>query len=81
MRVALAVALVFSSASPFRIPAWISFALVSGVLVLSYIELNRRHERNLLHNLGMPVLLIVAISAVPAVVAESAFRLIGSMSR
>lgn len=75
MRVAFGVLLVAFSTSPFRIPASVSFALIAAVIVASYADLQRRHEGNFLHNLGMPVMLIVAISALPAVVAESAIRI------
>lgn len=81
MRVALSVPLLFSGASPTRFPVVTSSALIAAVLVISYADLQRRHETNLLHNLGMPVMLIVAISALPAVVAESAIDIAQMLSR
>jgi hypothetical protein len=81
MRIALALAMLFLGASAVRVPAWVSFGLLAGVVMASYVELKRRREQNLLHNLGMPVLLIVAISAVPAIVAESTIGFLQSMSR
>lgn len=81
MRVALGVTLMLFSASPLRIPVSFSLMLVAAVVVLSYAELQRRHEGTLLHNLGMPVMLIVAISALPAIVAESAIDIARALSR
>lgn len=81
MRAALGVLLVFFSASPIRVPPSISFALVAAVFAISYADLQRRQEGNLLHNLGMPVMLIVAISALPAIVAESAIEIAQTLSR
>lgn len=81
MRAALGVSLVFFSASPVRVPSSISFALIGAVFVISYADLQRRHEGSLLHNLGMPVMLIVALSALPAVVGESAIRIVQSLGR
>ena len=69
------------SASPIRFPAVISAALVATVFVISYADLKRRREGYLLHNLGMPVLLIVAISAIPALVAESAIEIAQRLAR
>ena len=81
MRAVLGVLLVFFSASPIRFPAAISFALVVAVFLISYADLQRRQERILLHNLGMPVMLILAISALPAIVAESAIEIAQTLSR
>ena len=81
MRVALGVTLVLFSASPIRVPGALSFVLVAAVFVASYADLQRRHEGTLLHNLGMPVIVIVAISALPAIVAESAIDIAQSLSR
>jgi hypothetical protein len=58
-----------------------SVALVATVLIISYADLQRRRERTLLHNLGLPVLLIVGISALPAILAESAIKIAQSLGR
>lgn len=81
MRAVLGVLLLSFSASPIRIPAVVSAAMVVAVFFVSYADLQRRREGNLLHNLGIPVILIVAISALPAVVAESAIRIAETLSR
>ncbi|HXV17765.1 MAG TPA: hypothetical protein VD758_13350 [Gemmatimonadaceae bacterium] len=71
----LSALLVSFSANPLRIPAFVSVALVAMIVVISYADLQRRDEGTLLHNLGLPVRLVVAISALPAIVAESAIRI------
>lgn len=81
MRVLLGVLLMGFSLSPVSVSVAVSAAMVVGVIVVSYAELQRRHERNLLHNLGMPVMLTVAICALPAVVAESAIRIAETFGR
>jgi hypothetical protein len=81
MRAVLGMLLVAFSANPLRIPAVVSSALVAAVLVISYAELQRRKERTLLHNLGLPVMLMVGMSAVPAIIAESAIKLAQSLGR
>lgn len=81
MRAVLGVLLVFFSASPIRVPGAVSAALVAAVFIISYADLQRRKERTLLHNLGLPVMLIVAISALPAILAESAIKLAQSLGR
>jgi hypothetical protein len=72
MRLVLGVALVVFSSSPLRFSSALSGLLILAVFAASYADLRRRQEGSLLHNLGMPVMLIVAISTIPAVLAESA---------
>ncbi|HUQ47184.1 MAG TPA: hypothetical protein VM053_02945 [Gemmatimonadaceae bacterium] len=81
VRIGLGALLMLFSASPVRLAASISFAVIAAVSMVSYVYLQRRHEVNLLHNLGMPVLVIVAISALPAIVAESAIDIVQSLAR
>jgi hypothetical protein len=81
MRAVFGVLLVLFSASPLRIPVAVSAALIGAVLIISYADLQRRKERTLLHNLGLPVLLIVGISALPAILAESAIKIAQSLGR
>jgi hypothetical protein len=81
MRVMLAALLGFFSANPIRIPVALSAALVAAVVMISYADLKRRDERTLLHNLGLPVMLVVGLCALPAIVAESAIKIAQSLSR
>jgi hypothetical protein len=81
MRAVLGVLLLFFSSSPLRIPGVVSAALVAAVLIISYADLQRRNERTLLHNLGLPVMLIIGISALPAILAESAIKIAQSLGR
>lgn len=81
LRTLLGVLLVLSSASPIRLSFALSASLVAAVCVLSYLDLRRRHESVLLHNLGMPVMLIVAIATVPAILAESAIKVAQALAR
>ena len=81
MRAGLGALLVSLSDSPLRVSAADSAVVVAGVLVLSYADVRMRSERTFLHNLGLPPMLIVALSALPAVVAEAAIRFAESVSR
>lgn len=81
MRAAVGGLFVVFSASPLRFPVAVSAVLVVVVFIVSYADLQRRREGNLLHNLGLPVMLIVAISTLPAIVAESAIKIAQSLSR
>lgn len=81
LRLLLGLVFALFSASPLRLPFAVSAAIVAAACVLSYLDLRRRHENSLLHNLGMPVMLIVAISTVPAILAESAIEIAQSLSR
>jgi len=79
MRAVLSALLVVFSANPLRIPGVVSAGLVALVFVISYADLQRRDEGTLLHNLGLPTMLVVAISALPAIVAESAIKIAQSL--
>ena len=81
VRAVLSALLVAFIADPLRIPGLVSGVLIVAVLVLSYADLQRRKERTLLHNLGLPAMLIAGISAVPAIVAESTLMLAQSLGR
>jgi len=50
--------------SPVRVPVYVSAAIVLAVFTVSYADLQRREEKNFLHNLGMPVLLVSAIATI-----------------
>lgn len=79
MRVLFSVLFLLLSASPIHFPAVASAGLVALVFTLSYIDLRRRRETDFLHNLGIPAVLIVLVATLPAVVAESAIHIAGSL--
>jgi hypothetical protein len=75
----LSALLVSFGANPLRMPVFASVGIVALVAVISCADLQRRDEGTLLHNLGLPMMLIVAIAALPAIVAEFAIRIAQSL--
>lgn len=68
-----------ASANPIRFSPVVSVALVAAIILLSYIDLRRRGESNLLHNLGIPAVVTVALATLPAVAGESAMAILGAV--
>ncbi len=80
-RVLAGIVLLSASGNPVRLHPAMAASLVVVVFILSYLDLKRRRETTLLHDLGIPAMLVVAIATIPAAFAESAIGLAGRLVR
>jgi hypothetical protein len=81
IRVLAGVLFVVLDSNPAHVPLIVSASIVSLVFALSYMDLRRRHEKVLLHNLGIPAAFVVIVAAVPAIVGESIIHLAATIGR
>lgn len=77
----VAVIALSASRNPALLHPTIAAGIVAMVFVLVYFDLQRRRETTMLHNLGVPAILVVAIATIPAAVAESAIEVAGRLVR
>jgi hypothetical protein len=56
-----------ATAGAILLPAWVTVMTAS----LTLIDLHRRHEITMLHNLGLTTSRVVLVSALPAIVGEA----------
>lgn len=75
------IVLLSATGNPVRLPPAVATGFVVIVFILSYFDLQRRRETTLLHDLGVPAMLVVIIATIPAVFAESAIGLAGRLVR